>query len=203
MFAALTLLAVAAAGCKTALTSGALLWSGYDLPADFEGLQDKKVAVVCKSVQMEELNNTGMTRALSEALCERLKARNKKIKLIDPQKVTALMDEMGLDDPIEIGRQLKAEKVVAINIESFRVHEGQTLYRGHSTLSVHVYDVETKEEDWHKQPPQIEYPSYGPMPAQEMSEVEFRNNFIAVVAERIGRYFYPHDRYAQDDDPAR
>jgi hypothetical protein len=200
---ALAFVALASIGCKSALTSAALLWNGYDLPAEFEGLKDKKVAVVCKSVQMEELNNSGMARALSEALCQRLKARDKKIHLIDPQKVAALLDEKGLDDPIEIGRQLKAEKVVAINIESFRVHEGQTLYRGHSTLSVHVYDVETKEEDWHKQPPQIEYPSYGPTPAQEMSEVEFRNAFIAVVAERIGRYFYPHDRYAQDEDPTR
>jgi hypothetical protein len=203
MFTALSLLVLASTGCKSALTSGALLWSGYDVPAEFDGLKDKRVAIVCKSVQMEELNNSGMARALSEALCQRLKARNKKIHLIDPQRVASLLDEKGLDDPIEIGRQLKAEKVVAINIESFRVHEGQTLYRGHSTLSVHVYDVETKEEDWHKEPRQIDYPSYGPTPAQEMSEGEFRNAFIAVVAERIGRYFYPHDRYAQDEDPAR
>jgi hypothetical protein len=200
---ALALVAIAALGCKSALTSGALLWNGYEVPAVFDGLKDKTVAVVCRMVTMEELSNNGMSRALSEALCERLKANNKKIKVIEPQKVAALLDMQEVDDPIEIGRKLKADKVLVVNIESFRIHEGQTLYRGHSNLSVHVYDVETKEEEWHKQPPQIEYPSYGPTPAQEMSEVEFRNNFIAVVAERIGRYFYPHDRYAQDEDPAR
>jgi hypothetical protein len=200
MLTALSLLALASTGCKSALTSGALLWSGYDVPAEFDGLKDKKVAVVCKSVQMEEFSNNGMNRTLSEAIYQRLKVHNKKIHLIDPQKVNALLDEQGIEDPIAIGKKLKADKVLVVNIESFKVHEGQTLYRGHSTLSVHVYDVETKEEDWRKDPRQIEWPSYGPTPMQEMTEVEFRNKFISVVAERIGRYFYPHDRYAPDEE---
>ena len=41
------------------------------------------------------------------------------------------MDEQGLEDPIQIGRKLKAEKVLVMDIESFRVNEGQTLYQGH------------------------------------------------------------------------
>ena len=201
MLTALGLLTAASAGC-TVLETAALLIKGTDTAAEYEGLSGKRVAIVCKSVYMEELNNSGMARALSEALFERLKDNDKKIKLVEPQKVAALMDEQGLEDPIEIARKLKAEKVLVIDIESFRVHEGQTLYQGRAGLRIHVYDVASKEEEWHKQPPQFLYPKIGPKPAQEISESEFRNRFVAVLAEHIGRYFYAHDRYPVEDDGA-
>jgi hypothetical protein len=205
VLSALALAAVAALGCKSALMSAGLLLSGYDIPPEYEGLKDKKVAVVCKMVTMEELNNSGTARALSEAICQRLKANNKSIRchLIESQKVANLLDEKGLEDPREIGKQLKADKVIAVDIESFGVHEGQTLYRGRSTLTVHVYDVANKDEDWQKAPLHAEYPSWGPTPAQDKSEVEFRNQFVASLAEQIGRSFYPHDRYAHDPDETR
>ncbi len=199
MFAALGLLTAASAGC-TVFETAALLIKGTDTAAEYEGLEGKRVAIICKSVQMEELNNSGMARALSEALFQRIKDNNKKIHLVKPQKVTALMDEQGLEDPIQIGKKLKAEKVLVIDIESFRVNEGQTLFQGCAALKIHVYDVASKEEDWHKQPSQFLYPKIGPKPAQETSEGEFRNHFIAVLADHIGRYFYAHDRYPVEDD---
>jgi hypothetical protein len=202
LLTALALAAVAAAGCKTALTSAALLWNGYEVPPEFDGLKDKKVVVVCKMVSLD-FSNAHTERALAEAISERVKANSKKIHLIEPQKAIALRDEKGLDDAIEIGKQLKADKVIAIDIESFRVNEGQTLYRGRAVMSIHVYDVATKEDEWHKRPPQIEYPSIGPTPAQEMSESDFRNRFIANLADQIARYFYPHDRFARDSDSMR
>jgi hypothetical protein len=199
MLTALALVAVAATGC-TVLQTAAFLIRGTDTAAEYDGLTDKRVAVICKSEQMEELSNNGMARALSEALFQQLKDNDKKIRLVEPQKIAALMDEQGLEDPIQIGRKLKAEKVLVIDIESFRVNEGQTLYQGRAALKIHVYDVASKEEEWHKQPPQFLYPKIGPKPAQEISEGEFRNHFIAVLAEHIGRYFYAHDRYPVEDD---
>jgi hypothetical protein len=196
----LALFAISAPGCKSGMESIAILWQGYDIPPDCDSLQDQKVAVVCKTVTMEELGNSGNARQLAEAICERLKTNNKKIKIIPPEKVARLIDEKGLDDPIEIGKQLKAEKVLAIDIESFRVLEGQTLYRGHATISIKVYDVATKEQVCHKRPSQFEWPTYGPTPMQEMSEAEFRNKFIDILSQKVGRYFYPHDRYAKDED---
>ena len=47
------------------LETAALLMKGTDTAAEYEkGLEGKRVAIVCKSVQMEELNNSGMARAL-------------------------------------------------------------------------------------------------------------------------------------------
>ena len=72
-----------------------------------------------------------------------------------------------MDDYLEIGKALKAEKVVGIDIESFSVLDGQTLFRGRATVSIQVYDVAEKQVEWHKSPPQIEYPRIGSTPVQD------------------------------------
>jgi hypothetical protein len=193
-------LLTAAAGC-TVLQTAALLIKGTDAAPEFDGLEGKKVAVVCKMVNMVDLSNSSTARSLAEAICQRLKTKTKKIRLVDPQKVADLLDNKGLEDPIQIGKQLKAEKVLAVDIESFGVREGQTLFHGQAVVSIHVYDVASKEEEWHKEPPlHAEYPSVGPTPAQEVGEGEFRNRFIASLADQIGQIFYPHDRYGRKQD---
>ncbi len=200
--AALVLFAAAAAGC-TVLQTAAFLIVGTDLPADYDGLEDKKVAIVCKMVNMVELSNSSTGRSLSEAIFRRIKDNDKKIHLIDPQKVADLLDNQGLEDPVEIGKKLKADKVVAVDIESFSVREGQTLLHGKSIVTTNVYDVATKEVSWHKEPMHVEYPTWGPTPAQEVGEGEFRNNFIANLADQIAQSFYPHDRYGRKQDAPR
>ena len=117
----LVLAAVAALGCKSGLESVALLWNGYDIPPEWEGLKGKTVAVVCKPLTEMEFSSQGVRPRLAEGICERLKAKVKDIHIIDPQKVAVLRDETGIDDYVEIGKKLKAEKVVGVDIESFGV----------------------------------------------------------------------------------
>ncbi len=198
----LVLLSLVAVGCKSALQSFSILYEGYDLPAEWEGLRGKKVAIVCKPLTSQEFSNTGAARALAEGISERLKAHVKNIQIIDPQKVAALVDEKGMEDYLEIGKELKAEKVVGINIESFGILDGQTLFRGRSTVSIQVYDVAEKHVEWRKSPPQIEYPRMSSTPAADSTEMEFRNRFVGVLAEQIARFFYPHDRHDNFGDDA-
>ncbi len=192
----LVMLPVVAVGCKSMLQSVTLLANGYDIPAEWDGLKGKKVAVVCKPLTSQEFSNAGASRALAEGICERLKANIKDIHLVDPQKVATLLDEKGMDDYVEIGKALKAEKVVGIDIESFGVLDGPTLFRGRSSVSIRVYDVADKTVEWHKAPPQFVYPKIGSTPMQEIGEMEFRNQFVDNLAGQIARYFYPHDRHA-------
>ena len=126
------------------MESAALFYEGNDIPAEWDGLKGKKVVVVCRPLT-DEFSNTGAARALAEAICDRLKAHVKKIQIIDPEKVAKLRDEKGIDDYLEIGRRLKAEKVLGVDIESFSVLDGQTLFRGRSTVSIQVYDVAEKQ----------------------------------------------------------
>ena len=61
IFTALVLAAVAATGC-TVLQTAAILWQGYELPPEFDGLKDKKVAIVCKMVASEDFSSPGTAR---------------------------------------------------------------------------------------------------------------------------------------------
>jgi hypothetical protein len=191
----LVLLTSAVVGCKSALQSFTLLYEGYDIPAEWDGLKGKKVAVVCKPLTSQDFSNSGAARALSEGICERLKTHIKDIHVIDPQKVANLVDEKGMEDYLEIGKALKAEKVVAIDIESFGVLDGQTLFRGRSSVSIRVYDVADKKVEWRKSPPQFVYPRTGSTPAADVAETQFRNQFVEVLVEQIARFFYPHGRH--------
>ena len=198
----LVLLSLVAVGCKSALQSFSILYEGYDIPAEWEGLRGKKVAVVCKPLTSQEFSNSGAARALAEGICDRLKAHVKDIHIIDPQKVAALVDEKGMEDYLEIGKELKAEKVVGIDIESFGILDGQTLFRGRSTVSIQVYDVAEKHVEWRKSPPQIEYPRMSSTPASDFTEMEFRNKYVGILADRVARFFYPHDRHDEYGDDA-
>jgi hypothetical protein len=93
--------------------------------------------------------------------------------------------------------------VVAVDIESFGILDGQTLYRGRSTVSISVYDVAEKQREWHKSPPTIEYPRTGSIPMADQTENDFRNKYVGILAEQIARNFYGHDRhddYGEDAD---
>ena len=196
----LILLSIVAVGCKSGLESFALLYEGYDIPAEWDNLKGKKVVVVCKLLTGDEFSNAAAARTLTEIVCENLKTRVKDIHVIESQKVNKLLDEKGIDDYLEIGKALKADKVVGIDIQSFSVLDGQTLFRGRSQVKIRVYDVAEKHEEWHKSPPEILYPSLASTPTTDCTEIEFRNRFLAVIAEQIGRCFYPHDRH---EDTAR
>ncbi|MGO9114855.1 MAG: hypothetical protein ACLP9L_37045 [Thermoguttaceae bacterium] len=198
----LALLLVVVIGCKSGLESFTLLYEGYDIPPEWDGLKGKKVAVVCKPLTSQEFSNSGAARALAEGICDRLKAHIKDIHIIEPQKVATLVDEKGIEDYAEIGKALKAEKVIGIDIESFSVLDGQTLFRGRSTVNIQVYDVAEKHVEWRKSPPQFEYPRNGPTPMADFTEMEFRNRFVGILAEQLARYFYPHDRHDDYGDDA-
>ena len=86
--------------------------------------------------------------------------------------------------------------VVGIDLTSFSVYEGQTLYRGRANASVAVYDVKTKEKLFQRPLPQCVFPIHTAKPAQDVSEADFRRQFVGVLADKVGRHFYAHDPHA-------
>jgi hypothetical protein len=189
----LALLSLAAFGCKSMLQSFTLLYQGYDQPAEWDGLKGKKVAVVCKPLTSLEYSSAGVDRLLAEGICEELKAHIKDIHIIDQRKVADLRDEKPMEDFVQIGKALKAEKVVGIDIESFGIRDGATLFKGRATVHIQVFDVADGSCEWHKNPEGYLYPRIGSTSIQDQPEAEFRNAFVAILATEIARYFFPHD----------
>ena len=179
-----------------ALTGLAIMIEGTDDDADFAGLKEKKVVVVCRPMVSLQYRNATVARDLAQEVGDRIKANVPKVTVVDQQKVAAWADENSWDEYYEVGKALEADMVVGIDLTSFSVYEGQTLYRGRANASVAVYNVKTKEKVFQRPLPQCVFPIHTAKPAQDVSEADFRRQFVGVLADKVGRYFYAHDPHA-------
>ncbi|NQU25336.1 MAG: hypothetical protein HQ567_28970 [Candidatus Nealsonbacteria bacterium] len=199
--AALATLLAAGSGCRSLFFVPLYLLRGNDIPAEYEGLKKKKVAVVCQSVVMMSMGEQfGAPAELARELNRKLAEGVPKIRMVDQQKVEAWIDEgggMGGDfDYTELGRDLGAEMVVVVELEGFSLEQSTVLYQGKADVQFTVYDMADGKVTFDKPMPQVVHPPNSGVEKSATREVEFRREFIGVLADRIGRHFYAHDKYA-------
>jgi len=193
----LGLVCAASLGCQGAIVTAYYLFKGTNADADYPGLKDKKVVVVCKPVVSIHYRNQNVSRELSQKVSALLQNNLKKhIKIVDQRKVNKWCDENTWEEYTEIGKALKADMVVAIDLEGFSIFEGQTLYKGNANSTVHVFDCKAggKEVFSKKMPPTI-YPPNASIPMSEKQEDQFRSEFVDILAVRVARHFYEHDAF--------
>jgi hypothetical protein len=193
-WAAVALVLSTAGGCSI-LPFVAYLYQGLATPAEYEGLQGKRVAVICRPVASLQYQSSNVSHELSLAVATLLEQNVKHIKVIDQDEVDKWEDENSWDSYIQIGKALKADMVVGIDLDQFSLLQGQTLYQGKASVEISVYDLNktTKRPVFQKSLPQRMYPPNAPIPAAEKPLAEFQRQFIGVLAEQIGRHFYDHD----------
>jgi hypothetical protein len=182
-------------GCTTGLFTLAYLIKGNSEPAECKLLKEKKVVVVCRSVVELQYRNARVEQDVAQQVGRLLKENVPKIKLVEHRKVAEWMDEHSWDDYYDVGKALGADIVVGIDLEHFDLYQGQTLYQGRATAEIKVYDCKTKELLWKKRPPRSVYPPNRVVQTSEKQESEFRQEFVHVLADQLGRYFYDHDPY--------
>ncbi len=194
----------AATGCRSAIATMLFVFKGNNVEADFKGLEKKKVAVVIRPTAEMQCRNPGAARELAKRLSKKLADNVNKIKIVDQQKVEKWCDENNWEEYPEVGKAVKAEMVVGVDLESFSIYQGQTIYQGRASCSVRVYDVKDDGKVvFERNMPQTIYPPSAGVAASEMPETEFRLQFVDVLAEQIGRYFYPHDGHADIGQDSR
>jgi hypothetical protein len=186
-----------ALGCRSLLTTAVYLFKGTDVDPDYAGLKGKKVAVVCRPLVNLQYRNANAHRDLAEQITTLLKEKVPKIKIIEQRKVAKWTDENTWEEFPEVGKALKADLVVGVDLESFSIFQGQTLYQGKANAVVRVYDCrDGNKKVFEKTVPQAVYPPSGGIPTSERQESEFRHEFVMVLADQIARHFYAHDPYA-------
>jgi hypothetical protein len=191
-----------AAGCREVLTTVAYLWKGTEVEPDFNGLQGKKVAVVCRPVSGLTFGNPTVSPELARQISGLLRTNVSKIKLIDQQKVAEWTDVHDWNEYKQVGKAVGADLVVGIELQDFSVFQGQTLYQGRADVTLNVVECQTGKLLFDKALPQSVYPPNSGIPTSELSEREFRRKFVHVLADQIARHFYPHDpnTFLQDGD---
>jgi hypothetical protein len=189
-----------AGGCTNLLFTAAYLIQGTDSPAECDKLTGKKVVVVCRPVVALQYRDARVDQDLAEAVSGLLQANVKKIKMVPHRKVAEWMDENRWEEYIDVGKALGADFVVGIDLEHFELRQSQTLFQGKANTEVKVVDCRTKERTnevvFKKRMPQTVYPPNRVVQSSDVQEQQFRRDFVRVLADQVGRHFYPHDPHA-------
>ena len=87
--------------------------------------------------------------------------------------------------------------VLYIELESFELFKGKTLYQGNSDITISVYDM-TDGDDlvWDKYLGEVLYPQNSGIPVQDKPLQHFRREFVENVSKQISLHFYAHDPHA-------
>ena len=189
---AVALLLPVVSGCSTLLTAAYLI-APQDTPAEYKGLKGKHVAVICKPIVELEFSDAGSSRELAGTVGALIEKNVRKTRVISQDEVARWIDENSWIDYPTVGKSLDADMVVGIDLESFRMHEGSTLYRGRASFTVRVFDVAEKKVVFTKRYDDFSFPTDGAMPVSDRSEAQFRGMFLQILSQRISRNFHAYD----------
>jgi len=172
-----------------------MYWArGNPVEAKFPGLKNKTVAVVCFDGNLA--GQGGEADMIARRVTTLLDMNVEKIKIVPHQKVLDWMDGQSenVSDFKEVGRGVKADMVVGIDIDQLTTYEGTGLLRGRSRFNVKVFDLtQGGKVVYSASSGPVVYPEMGPTPSSEGEEL-FKIQFIDIVARKVAKDFYPYDR---------
>lgn len=184
-----------ASGCAGLLSTLQLVGGKNLAPAEYKDLEGQRVAVVCVS-DNSSYGSGSESLLLAREVSLILRANVKDVELVRADEIADWIDRKGWDeiDYREIGRGVKADRVVAIGLAGFSIREGASLYKGRADVSVSVYDMtDSGHEVFRKSVPEFGFPATGPYPVGDVSEVQFRRAFLTTLSQHVARYFYAYD----------
>lgn len=188
-------LVVTAGGCVGLVANLMHVGMGNLVQPQFADLVGRRVAVVCVS-SSSSFGPTTAAEEIAKRVQKYLKEHVPDIKLTSQQEVADWMDrhDWNFIDYREVGEGVAADMLVAIEIKSYSLHEGPTLYKGRADVRVAVHDMALDGEVVYEQsPPQIQYPVNSEHHTADVSEEEFSRIFADVVANRVARQFYAYE----------
>lgn len=167
--------------------------SGPQVPAEFKGLDGKTVAVV--ATDEAGICSDETTIRLAGTIRGILSGKLKKATLVNHEEIeTWLHGKSSRErDYVEIGKGVKADYLIAVEILNLKLKDGQTLYRGRADIEVIVWDVNASKIAYRKALPEYTYPMMAGQATTETDEDKFRRVYLMNVSDKIGRYFYAHD----------
>ena len=192
----LTVLVVPTTGClHTLLATGIYVFQGGNtVPADCEALEDQRVVVVCRPPSSNEYRHAGAARTIGKRISKMLEINVDGIDVVSPREVDNWVDEQDWENFKDLGRAVKATRVVYIELDNFDLYKGTTLYQGNADVNVEVYDITDNDRlVWERHVGQILFPKNSGIPAADKPIQTFQRQFVDVVSTQIAQHFYKHD----------
>ncbi|MCA9129244.1 MAG: hypothetical protein KDB22_19295 [Planctomycetales bacterium] len=189
--ASLLVLAACTTGCVSLAANLIGVIQGNNRPAEFEGLEDKSVAIVCTCDGDNSIDS--VSTMLSSYIEANLNTNVEDIDVIRQAEVERWLGSHGRSDRdyVEIGRGVDAERLVAVEVMNLTLRNGATLFRGQADIMVTVYDIPSGGKIlFKKQIPEYAFPKMGGPSVTDTTEAKFRGLFLTVLADKISRLFY-------------
>jgi hypothetical protein len=183
-------------GCKSVLATAVYMWNGGNVvPAEFDGLQKQRVVVLCRPPASYENTNPRAARDIGARVSAMLAENVKDIDVVSPREVDNWVDEEedweGFKD---LGRSVKATRIVYIELDDFNLYKGKTVYQGSAEVNLTVYDLTDHDREVFNRPlGQILFPRNSGIPAADKPVQAFERQFVEVIAKQISEFFYKHD----------
>lgn len=166
---------------------------GPPIAAEFKGLDKKKVAVVCGT----ESGFCGDEVAIRMAGNVRgiLSKKIPKATFVNQEDIDQWIKGTPTTDEglIAIGRGVRSDYVLGIQISGLKLKDGATLYRGRSDVAVTVIDTQSGKAVYRKSLPEYTYPQLAGQSTTEMDEDRFQRAYLLTLADKICRSFYAHE----------
>jgi hypothetical protein len=178
------------------LATGLWVLNPNDTPAEYKGLRDQRVAVVCRATGGSQ-EAAGATHEIARNVAALLKENVWRIKLVSQKDVNDWLDNNEMKSYQDLGKALRADKVVAIDLTQMSLYDGQTLYQGRAQANITVFDILAGESD-ELRPFDVRYPPKNGVPA-DIPERQFRAKFLEIMCQQLARRFYAYDSRAVDD----
>ena len=186
----------AGTGCSL-MATGMWIVNPNDAAAEYDGLEDRRVAVVCQPNTALALRNYGVGQELAERVSAKLGKNIDGVEMVPQSEINDWTDQHQLKSISEFGKAMNADVVVAINLPEFRLYSGKSMMRGEATAEVEVHDIATGELLHELEAIDSLYPPENGIPIelsnQRSSETRFRRKYLGVLADQISRRFYAHD----------
>ena len=182
------------AGCL-GLYSNLMHAVGADkVPAEYEGLEDSRLAIVTVT-DGSQYSNDASARILSRRIGEILLKEVDDVTLVREDLIEQWRDSNGWDsiDFVAIGKGVKADKLLGIELTNLRLRDGATLYRGRADAIISVVDVATGEILYRRELDEFTFPTSAGQYTSETTEPKFRKLYLHMLAKQISRSFYPWD----------
>jgi hypothetical protein len=190
-------------GCRTLFSNALYVIKGDKVDALYAGLKDKRVAVICNSSSPASGPNSpaGLVGRQTAKLLEQ---RVSNIELVPMEEVADWIDRNNWNelDYVEIGRGVNADIVVFLDIESYSLRDGPTLYKGRATVTTSVYDiVGDGKVAYQGNTYDFAFPQNGAKHSTETSEAAFQRVYTRALSYHLAKDFFSYDKqedFAQD-----
>ncbi len=190
-------------GCVGGIAQIMYIIKGNKIPAEFDGLAGKKVAVVCVA-NNSNYDPTAASSILSQLVEMLLRQNVKNIKVVRQQEIANWMDNNDWDqtDYRDIGKAVNADMVLGIDLDGYRLHEDATMFKGRANVTLTVYDMaQGGDAVFRRSLPNLTFPINGGQHVSETTDAQFQRLFLTNLARDIAKHFYPYefnDEFARD-----